>query len=1071
MDSTELLKSRLHLGTASFLIAALGCLGSTGAIAQDANTEEDDEIAVEEVVVTGSRIKRTGIDTIRPAIGVSAEVFDQRAFTNIADALNEVPAFGAGITPDGGQNTFTVGQNFVDLFGMGTQRTLTLVNGRRFVSSNTPTIFGSAGGLQVDLNAIPVALLERIEVVPLAGSAVYGSDAIAGVVNVILRDDYEGFEVSGQFGVTEEGDGETYQIQSTFGTNFGDDRGNIVFSVEYNKQEGMLQTDRPYFTDENPDFLNVGGGVQQIIDGGQRVQLLTGGGAIAQLGSFFAPSVGIGALPDGNFYQFADNGNLDACEPGRHEGGSIFFAYGGTCGVDFFDQVGQLRSPVERLIATSMAHYQINDYIRYNQEFMFANTKATELVNQGGFQSFPFGGTSSFATIQADNPFLNDQARGILAANGMDSFSLNRFNNDLVGAGENSTENFTWRYAGGFEGEFEFADREFFWDVTAVFGQADVETRTNAIIDGRFVNAIEAVRLSEASLAGLTAITSDLDGDGDIDTDDALLDFQNNSATGVSGAQLGDIVCQVSIDTAQGTLAGEDLPSSGGGLTDGDLPFSDGCVPLNLFGEGAASAEALAFINGGPAITSSDIGQRVFSANFGGDIADLPGGAVAFAVGFENRREIADFTPGLGTSIAITRSSPFDPTRGKASTSEFYGEMLIPLVSEDMDIPFLKFAEVEGSVRRVKNTITDPSDVSSSAVNYTYELGGRFSPVDDITFRATYASAIRSPSLVELFSPQVQAFISGADPCDNREIDSGPAPATRRANCAAAGITDPESFTSNIQNATIIGAAGGNPALIAERSKAYSIGVVLEPRWIPRLTVTADYLNIKIEDRIENFDFEALAETCYDSTDFPNVACGAFERDPTTGQVIDVLESFLNAANSKFEAIQFVVNYDFDLAGALSLANKSWDGSDFGRVDLNFNILHRIDERLQVVPTRPADVSVGDFGDPNVQATFDMAWEKGPFRWFYRINYQDSPLLDATGEDTFFDGDEQFFTTRARFIHNTSLSYRIFDRTTVQLSVDNLFNRRPDRIELAANRFDVTEQLGRRFTFRVRSTF
>jgi len=1070
MAHSDEFKRKLRLGTACALVSALGFVGINPAMAQDEDADSDEELEVEEVVVTGSRIKRAGIDTIRPAIGISSEVFEQRAFTNIADALNEVPAFGAGIDPNGAQNSFTVGQNYVNLFDLGTQRTLTLVNGRRFVSSNTPTIFGSAGGLQVDLNAIPVAILERIEIVPLAGSAVYGSDAIGGVVNIILRDDYEGFEVSGQYGVTEEGDGETYQIQSTFGTNFADDRGNIVFSLEYNKQDGMLRTERPYFTDNNPDFLNVGGGRNEIIDGGQRVQLLTGGGAVAQLGSFFAPSVGIGSLPDGNFYQFDQSGNLEACEAGTHEGGSIFFAYGGTCGVDFFDQVAQIRSPVERIIATSIAHYQLTDSIRYTQEFMFANSKAKELVNQGGFQSFPFGGTSSFATMSIDNPFLSDQARGIFEANGMTQFSLNRFNNDIVSAGEDLTENFTWRYAGGVEGEFEFADREFFWDVSTVFGQADVETRGSGIIDGRFVNAIEAVRLSEDSLADVIAQTSDLDGDGDIDVDDAVLDFQSNSATGVSGAGLGDIVCQVSIDTVTGNLEGHNTPAAGGGLTDGDRPFSDGCVPLNLFGEGVASAEALAFINGGPGITSSNIGQRVFSANFGGDLFDLPGGTVSFAAGFENRREKAEFTPGLGTSIPITRSSPFDPTVGQSNTSEWYAEGLIPLVSEDMDLSFLQFAEVEGSVRRVKNTITDPSGIDRSTVNYTYELGGRISPMEGLTFRATYASAIRSPSLVELFSPQVQAFISGADPCDNREYESGPSPEVRQANCAADGITDPANFTSNIQNATIIGATGGNPALIAERSRSYSIGAVWEPSFVPNLTLTADYLNIKIEDRIENFDFEALAETCYDSTEFPNVACGAFTRDDT-GQVTYVLESFLNAANSKFEAIQFIAAYDFDLADALSSLNNEWDGKDFGRIDLGANILYRLDERLQVVPTRPADVSVGDLGDPNVQTTFDMNWQKGPFRWFYRLSYQDSPLLDATGQDTFFDGDVEYKTTRARFIHNTSFSYRIFDRTTLQMSVDNLMNRRPDRIELAAGRFTTTELLGRRFTFRIRSTF
>jgi len=1077
--------------TSKLLVSAASIALLSGmAMAQDADTDDTDELMVEEVVVTGSRIKRTGLDTIRPSISVSAEIFDQRAFTNIADALNEIPVFGAGVSPDGAQNGFTVGQNYVNLFGLGTQRTLTLVNGRRFVSSNVPTIFGSAGGLQVDMNAIPVALLERVEIVPLAGSAVYGSDAIGGVVNVILRDDYEGFEVSGQHGFSQAGGGANYQLQSTFGTNFADDRGNVTFSVEYNKQAGMMLTERPYYTDDNPGFLNYGGldldgdGEDDDVDGddnpdtfqrftGERLlQAFSGGGSVSATGDLFRPSYGGGQMEDGNYYQFNQNGELETCVAGDTPAGSSFYAYNGTCGMDFFDGIEQIQSDLERIVATSIAHYQINDYIRYNQEFMFANSKATELANQGGFQSWAFGGTSGSLTMSTDNPFLSDQARGILEGNGLTEFNLDRFNNDLVSAGQDSTENFTWRYAGGFEGDFSVGNRDFYWDVSAVFGQADVETRGLGIIDGRFLNAIDAVTLDEEILSGLVDLTYDADGDGDIDIDDAFLDIQKWGGSGVTDLQMGDIVCQVSIDTAMLTLEGYNENASGNGVTDGDLPFSDGCVPLNLFGEGVASAEALAFINGGPAITSSNIGQRVFSAHIGGDIVDLPGGTVAFVSGFENRRETASFTPGLGTSIAITRSSPFDPTVGSSSTSEFYTEVLVPLISPEMDIPFMRFAEFEGSVRRVKNTINGPDDYQSSSVDYTYEMGARFSPVEDVILRATYASAIRSPSLVELFSPQVQSFISGTDPCDARAINNGPDPDTRRTNCALAGITDPDSFTSGIMNATIIGASGGNPELTAERSKSFSIGMVLEPRWVPRLSVAIDYVNVKIEDRIENFGWEELAETCYDSTDYPNVACDSFTRD-ADGQVTYVLSSYLNAANSTFEAVQMAARYDFGLSDALSIFDSAWGDTDLGHVFLSSNFMFNIDKRTQVVPTREADQTVGGWSAPNVTGYVDASWEKDAFRWFYRVSFKDSALLDTTGNGSYYldEDDNIISTTRARWMHSTSFSYTVLEGTTLQLSIDNLMNRKADEYELATGRYGLSDLLGRQFTVRVRSMF
>jgi len=1095
----------------TFLTTGASALALGAATFAHAQTDGDDALAEtrDTIVVTGSRIARTGIDTVRPAIGVDAEALDTRAFTNIADALNEVPAFGGGINPDGGQNGFTVGANFVDLFDLGSQRTLTLINGRRFVSSNTPTIFGSEAGTQVDLNMIPVALLERIEVVPLAGAAVYGSDAIAGTVNVILRDDYEGFEVSGQYGVTEEGDGEQWQVQTVFGTNFADDRGNVSFAVEYNKQDGLVRNDRPEIYANDPDFVSFGlqdvdgdgnnddvdgdgnpDTINRIVDGGQRVQLLSFGGSVSVPPGFFRPSFGNGQLADGNFYQFDPSGDLQSCTPGETPAGSSFFAYGGTCGVDFFDSVTQIRSDLERFITSGFAHYDLTPNIRIVQEMTFANSRANELLNQGGFQSFPFGGTSGPITISVDNPFLTDQARGILtsAPNNLTQFNVNRFNNDLVSGGINSTENFTWRSMTGFEGDFEFANRNWNWDVSGVFGQSDVETNSFGIVDGRFLNAVDAVEVTDALLLANGITIDDIQGIG-----------------GTGTVAVGDIVCQVVIDAAAGTLGGTfNENASGGGITDGDLPFVDGCVPLNLFGEGNQSPESLAFINGGPRITSSDIGQRVFTANIGTDLFELPAGAVGIVAGFENRREKAQFTPGLGTAIPITRSSPFPPTSGKLNTTEFYGEALIPIFSSDWNVPGFDLLEIEGSIRSVRNSITDPSGVNTADSVLAWEGGGRWSPVEDVTFRGSYTASIRTPSLVELFSPKVQAFISDDDPCDFRDLGQGPNPAARQANCLAAaaaagfggavigtGPSDPagrvglildptaapgsalaNSFDSIVSNATIIGSSSGNPELVPEEARSWTVGVVLEPRWVDNLVITADFFNINIGNRIEQFELIDIFETCFDdATMFPNVACGSFVRG-SDFQVIDATEQFLNAASSNLRALSLQMLYEFDLAGAVGNVSNSWGDKDLGGVRFNWNLLRTFNDVTTIVPTRLGDQDAGDFADPTWQGTFDTVWEKGPMRFFYRVEYQDSPLLDEVGNDFFVDDNNEFvFETRARLIHNMSLAYTLFDTTTVQFSVDNLLDRKPNRLETAIGYFGIDEQLGRRYTFRLRSQF
>ncbi|MGF1456799.1 MAG: TonB-dependent receptor domain-containing protein [Alphaproteobacteria bacterium] len=1047
--------------------------------ADEPTVEADDEdMGDERMIVTGSRIARSNLDTVRPSIVADQQLIRDRAFTNIADLLNEVPAFGAGIDPNGAQNAFTVGQNFVDLFDLGTQRTLTLVNGRRFVSSNVPTIFGTAGGLQVDLNTIPAALVDRIETVPLAGAAVYGSDAIAGTVNVILRDDYEGFEVSGQYGLTEEGDADNYQVQAVFGSNFDDGRGNVTFSVEFNKQEGLVRLDRPNIYGNNPDFLNFGAldrdgdgelddvdgdgfpdSFQRPVFGGQRVQLLSFGGAVSVPPDFFAPSIGAGALPDGNFYQFNPEGELETCTPGETPAGSIFFSYGGTCGVDFFDSVTQIRSPLTRLVVSGNGRYDLTDNVRFVTEFIFANSQSSELLNQGGFQSFPFAGESGPIAVSVDNPFLTDQARGILQANGLTNFNVNRFNNDLVGSGADNTENFTWRVAAALEGDFEAVGRRFNWDLNAVFGQADVETQGFGIVDGRFFNAVDAVEL-----------TQELLDENGVTLDDVI------GVAGIGQIELGQTICRVHVDNAAGNLTGFNEPAQGGGLVDSNLPFATGCQPLNLFGEGNQSPEALQFINGGPQITSSDIDQIVLTANFGGDLIELPAGWVRFSAGFENRRERAEFTPGLGTAVPITRSAPFDPVSGRLTTEEFYGEVNIPLLSEDMGIWGVNFLEFEGSARRVKNTVTDPNDVQTENTATVYEYGGRFSPYEGIIFRGSFTSAIRTPSLVELFSPQVQAFISGDDPCDNRLVNDGPFPEVRRANCIAEGI-DPDNFTSNVVNATIIGSTGGNPDLVPERARSWTVGGVFTPIWVPGLAITVDYFQIDIEDRIENFDLDALFETCYDSTAFPNVdACNAFVRDPETFQVIDATESFLNAASSNFKGINMALQYTFDIAEAIELTpwemTNRWAQRDLGELEWRFNVFHNITRTTDIVPTRPGDEDVGDFIDPSWSGTFDTIYTRGNFRFFYRVIYQDSPLFDSTGNDIFLDENDNIITdTDARLLHNISLQYTLFESTQIQLAVDNLFDREPDTFETADFHFGIAEELGRRYTFRVRTAF
>lgn len=216
----------------------------------EAQPEEDSAKNDAVITVTGSRIARPEYSGVLPGVQISGEFVQERGFTSVLEALNDNPLIGPGASPLGtnGGQAASLGASFVDLLDLGTNRTLTLVNGRRFVSGNAATLFvqGNTSGGQVDLNSIPSTLVERIDVLTVAGAAAYGSDAISGVINLILKDKFEGTEVGVLAGITEQGDGARYQVRGLIGRNFFGDRLNVTASAEYTREDG-LQADAREF--------------------------------------------------------------------------------------------------------------------------------------------------------------------------------------------------------------------------------------------------------------------------------------------------------------------------------------------------------------------------------------------------------------------------------------------------------------------------------------------------------------------------------------------------------------------------------------------------------------------------------------------------------------------------------------------------------------------------------------------------------------------------------------------------------------------------------------------------------
>ncbi|MGH8221955.1 MAG: TonB-dependent receptor plug domain-containing protein, partial [Woeseiaceae bacterium] len=213
--------------------------GTERASAQDTNAEEGAQAAVEEIVVTGSRIRRSTAEAIAPMTTLGESAFVERGYVSAAEALNDVTSINPQLNQAPGSGASSgPGQQFPELFGLGTGRTLSLVNGRRFVTSSS-----GLGDAQVDANIIPTGLIERVEIVQAGAGAVYGSDAIAGVVNYVLKDDFEGLELDARYGESSRGDYEQENYRLTYGRNFAADRGNIAFNAEWASTPELLFRD------------------------------------------------------------------------------------------------------------------------------------------------------------------------------------------------------------------------------------------------------------------------------------------------------------------------------------------------------------------------------------------------------------------------------------------------------------------------------------------------------------------------------------------------------------------------------------------------------------------------------------------------------------------------------------------------------------------------------------------------------------------------------------------------------------------------------------------------------------
>ena len=408
---------------------------ATGAAAQT-QADAEDAAAVEEIVVTGSRISRSTATTPVPVTMINAEQLSLNGDARLAQTLNQLPALGATQTP--ANTNFSpeeAGTNFLDLRRLGIDRTLTLVNGRRQVGSRP-------GSAAVDLNTIPTAMVERVEVITGGASAVYGADAVSGVVNIITKDDFEGLQIDGQLGVSDEGDGETYQVSVTGGVNFDDRRGNVFFNTTYDKSKDINGADRDWRRQAlrfgpNPADGGPGDGIpgQILFENTGFISTPPGGRAIGPNGELFEDF--------GGPFTFNDNGDLVPQDLGQLRA-SFLSSNGDTADLVPFDL---LQVPVERILISGGMTYELHEKINFFARGKFAQTQSAT----AGQPSFTLPSVEPIF-LTPDNPFVPQEMRDILAAEGLDGFFVGRTNVDQ-GQDRSKSDRDTFQVYVGFDGD------------------------------------------------------------------------------------------------------------------------------------------------------------------------------------------------------------------------------------------------------------------------------------------------------------------------------------------------------------------------------------------------------------------------------------------------------------------------------------------------------------------------------------------------------------------------------------------------------------------------------------------
>jgi iron complex outermembrane receptor protein len=864
--------------------------------------------AASEVVVTGSRIARRDFTAPSPIVTVNSQSFENRSGPEIEQNLNQLPQFHTDANSQlgqaqGGQPSAsqTPGASFLNLRGLGANRNLVLIDGRRAQPSN--------GQMVVDVNTIPVAAIDGVEIVTGGASAVYGADAVSGVVNFKLKHNFQGLELDAQYGISQRGDNREPNVSAVFGTNFADNRGNVMFSAMYTQRSPVYAKDRPFYAaGYNDPHTNAGGSYPFLpyagFDWGNNASFVN-------LTPFFnapSPAALNAVLPGVYGSPFAQNsvsvnpdqslfysgvGANGAQVPGytgpllNNSGFKI--QNSGTLGYSF---TGAYLSPESRRWGLfGSANFAVNEHIT---AYLQGNYAWQQIRTLGGSPpAVQFWGAS--VPVDGQHP-VPPALAALLASRPQptEAWALELTVDHIVGPARAIETTNTYQIVAGLKGDLPFGDWQ--WDLYGSQGQTDY---------------------------------LDFSANGNVSVQ-AFRKFVNAPNYGADAT-----ISQASLQNAHCTSGFYNA------IFKGQLPSQD-CID-------AVSAHMH---------NSTSLEQKVVEFNSSGTLFKLPGGELKGSFGADYRENDFSFTadPLLEVSNVVDAPVglfPTSSTQGRINVKEGYGELLVPIVR---DLPFVEAFNVSLGARyssygwRGRGAL---NSVVGGTNGWTYKILGDFKVNDWITFRGGFQRAERAPNVAELFQPNspVVVFASSGDPCANPPGNPGlnwnnsPSNPHRlqtqqlclsliqKTNPTAGSTFYVPGGSANTYNGLFpfffpitIDQDQGNPNLHSEVAKSYTAGAVFRSPWktplLARTTVSVDWYDIQIAGAIIPLTSETLYEQCLNADGHSNPSltitgnpfCNFILREAVTGGNRTAINPYFNFSSLETEGVDVQLDWGAELA-------------------------------------------------------------------------------------------------------------------------------------------------------------